>query len=187
MIDECKAHARLAIGISFVATSAIGIGLVFLYWAEHGYAAAVGRSILFLLIMGCVHLAGYLLYVQQFAPAAAKEVHEREHIRTAFEFAPQYWLALKFGLSLQAVFGVLTALMLDGGRFFGFFQVASIAYWAGILFVMGRRPLAPTTVDIQFIRWGAVLMITIAASLAPLVWRLIGDSHLTGWERLFGE
>jgi hypothetical protein len=81
---------------------------------------------------------------------------------------------------------MLTALMLDGGRTFGFFKVAVLGHWVGILMIIGRRPISPTKWDIFFIRWGVLLLLTAAGLIAPLVWAIIGDSHLSGWQRLRG-
>jgi len=95
--------------------------------------------------------------------------------------------ALRDGILLQAVFGVLTALMLDMGRSFGFFKVALIGHWMGIFVIMGRRPLSPTKWDIFFIRVGVLAILTLVVLIAPIVWNVIGESHLSGFERLLGE
>lgn len=183
MSDTTRIRARLVIGISFFAMSIIGVGVVFSSWANQSLADAFGRSILFLVIMGCVHLVGYLLYVQQFVPKSKDTAGGR----ASFEFAPQYWSALKTGVVLQLVICVLTLLLLDMGRAFGFFRVALIAHWMGIIVIMGRRPTSPTKVDILFIRWGILPLFLLSVWLGPLVWRIIGESPLSGWERWWGR
>ncbi|MEX2315693.1 MAG: hypothetical protein WD669_00980 [Pirellulales bacterium] len=176
-------HARLAIAALYGLTSLIGFGLLFAFWASQSVAAASGRSLLFLLIMGCIHLAGYLLYVQQFAA----EPVETSQSRASFEFSPHYWPALKFAIVMQFVFGVLTALMLDMGESAGFFKVALISHWLLIFEIVGRRPMSPTSVDVVVIRYGLVFCWFVAGLVAPWVWSIIGESPLSGWDRLFGD
>ena len=175
------AHARIAVASLFVAISILGVGFVFGYWHSEGIAGAVGRSALFLVIMACVHLAGYLLYVEQHSPVHAEAISPW----ASFDYSPQYWPALKLAVFLQLVLGVLTALMLDGGRSFGFLKVALIGHWIGILLIIGRRPHSPTKVDIFLIRWGVLLLLLVAAGIAPFIWLMIGEYHLSGWERLW--
>ena len=176
------AHARISVAVSFIIMSVAGAGFVFTYWSTQSIAAAAGRSILFVVVMACVHLAGYILYVQQNYPQPTEDVPQR----AAFEFSPRYGSALNQAIVLQIVFGVLTALMLDMGQSFGFFKVAFLGHWVGILLIIGRRPLSPTKVDIFFIRWGILLLLAITGGIAPLVWKIIGESDLNGWQRLWG-
>jgi hypothetical protein len=176
-----RAHARIAVTASFVAVSVIGAGWVFAYWFAESTVVATARSMLFVLITACIHGAGYLMYIQQDAAKPAEAVPKR----TSFELSHEYWHALKHAILLQALFGVLTGLMLDGGRSFGFFKVAFVGHWVGILLIIGRRPLAPTKTDILCIRWGTVLLLAVADLGAPLVWSIVGESSLTGWERLW--
>jgi hypothetical protein len=177
------ATARLAVGVSFVVTSVLGFSFVFAYWANQSVVAAAGRGALFLAILGCVHLVGYLLYVDQFRPATVVSA-ERQN---SFDFWQQYGAAVKDALVVQGVFGVLTGLMLDGGRSFKFFTVALMGHWLTILLIIGRRPMSPTKFDIFCIRWGLVFAMLLVGVIAPAVWSIIGESHLSGLERLLGE
>src|SRR5262245_2781055 len=74
--------------------------------------------------------------------------------RSSFEFADEYQPALKIGAVLDAVLFVIGALMLDGGRAFGFVGIALGAHWIGNLMTMARRPLAPTRFDRFYVRYG---------------------------------
>jgi hypothetical protein len=177
------APARIAIAVSFVAISLLGAGFIYSYWASESVAGAAGRSILFVVIMASVHIAGYLLYVEQTIPLRSETVSPP--VRASFEFAPQYWPAIKDAIILQLVFGFFTALMLDGGRSFEFFKVAFVGHWIGILMIVGRRPISPTKVDILFIRWGLLLLLLTMGVIAPFIWSMIGESHLSGWQRLW--
>jgi hypothetical protein len=72
------APARISVAASFVAISLLGAGFLFSYWASESISEATGRSILFIIIMASVHLAGYLLYVEQSLPRALKRSRCRE-------------------------------------------------------------------------------------------------------------
>jgi hypothetical protein len=106
------ASARITVAASFVAISVLGAGFVFSYWVNESIGGAAGRSILFVIIMASVHVAGYLLYVEQ-TPSIRSDAISAPP-RASFEFAPHYSPATKDAIILQLVFGVLTALMLDG-------------------------------------------------------------------------
>ena len=177
-----SAYARIAVTGSFVVMSIIGAGFVFSYWSSQSITTAAGCSILFLVIIACVHLAGYILYVRQDSHKLAKAVPPQ----ASFQYSASYWPALKVAIVGQVVLGILTALMLDGGRTFGFFKVALLGHWIGILMIIGRRPLAPIKWDLFFIRWGVLLLLIVAGLVAPLVWAIIGESSLSGWQRLRG-
>jgi hypothetical protein len=164
------APARIAVAASFMAISIVGAAFVFTYWASESISGAAGRSILFIVIMASVHLAGYLLYVQQALPTRAEST---PLARASFEFSPQYWSAIKDAIILSLLFGVPSALLLDGGRVFGFFKVALIGHLSGILMTMGRRPMSPTSADILFIRWGVLLLFLATGVIAPFIW--VGD------------
>ena len=183
--DMNAVHSKLivALVVSFVVTSALGIGFLFLYWAGNGIAQAGTRSLLFVAIVGCVHLAGYLLYVQQTVPETTA-IAKRE---TTFEFSPRYCPAVKDALVLQTIIGILTGLMLDGGGTFGVFQVAFLGQWLGILLIVFRRPQSPTRTDLLFIRFGIVILLFLAGAITPFIWSMIGESELSGIERLLGN
>jgi hypothetical protein len=176
-----NSQARIAVAASYFMMAPMGAILIFSHWFGQSATVAITRSALFLVVMGCVHLAGYMLYAHQ-RPALAGDVDLH---RTSFEFSPLYWPALKFGILLQAIIGTLCALMLDMGETFDVFKVTFVAHWAGIFFIMGRRPLSPTRVDIAFIRWGTPLCLAATVWIRPLVWQMIGESTLSGVERLW--
>lgn len=177
------ARARVVVVVSFVLMSVMGAGFILAYWANQSVARAAYRSLLYLVIIGCVHLAGYLLYVQQFQAAASAPVSRR----ISSGISDKYWPALKQGLLLQIIFGVLSALILVAGDPFMLFAVALLGHWMGILMIVLRRPTSPTAVDLFFVRYGIVLLMIATVLVAPSVWSIIGESHLNGLERLFGE
>jgi hypothetical protein len=83
------------------------------------------------------------------------------------------------------MFGIPSALLLDGGRVFGFFKVAFVGHWIAILMIIGRRPMSPTKADILIVRWGVLLLLLATGVIAPFIWSVIGESHLNGWQRLW--
>jgi hypothetical protein len=176
-------HARAAVVTSFLIMAVVGTAAIFGGWMHQSLDQALVRSLLFLGILGCVHLAGYLLYVRQFETGAVEPAGGR----LAFQISPEYWPAVKFALVLDGFLFVFTALQLDGGRAFAFYRIAFVAHWIGIFLVVCRRPLSPTMLDMIYIRWGVVLLLLLLGAIAPIVWSYIGESDLSGLERLMGK
>jgi TatA/E family protein of Tat protein translocase len=102
-----------------------------------------------------------------------------------FNLSPLYWPALRFGILVQAVLGILTALILDMGQSFAVLKIAFLSHWLGIFLLWARRPISPTKTDILFVRWGTPLLMMAIGLIAPLIWEIIGKSDLSGWQRLW--
>ena len=98
--------------------------------------------------------------------------------------SPDYLSAIGLGVVIQLPLLLLAALLLDGGRAFSMICVAMLAYWSATVGIIIRRPREPKASDLVFIRWGPLFVLAIAGLLAPIVWLLIGESHLNGLERL---
>jgi hypothetical protein len=162
--------------------SVFGISVIFFAWAGTNLTLAVGRSILFVVVMGCVHLAGYLLYVRQFEGAAGTTPNAM-----AAEIAPTWWPAARLAIKLDGALLILTALILDGGRSFAFCQVAVVGHWLGVLIVALRRFRSPTFWDVIFIRYGGIMLFLLLGLIAPAVWSIIGESPLSGLERFLDK
>ncbi len=176
--EHANPHAALAVFMSFCAMAILCGCALFAAATRHG-VTAIAEPALFLLVLSGVHLGGYKLYIRQFVPQADGVAR-----RPSYQLAPAYWPALKFAVILDGFLLLLTSLILDGGRSFAFYSIAFVAHWMGITVVMWRRPSAPTLLDRVFIRWGVVLLWILMAAIAPLVWSIIGESHLSGWQRL---
>jgi hypothetical protein len=86
---------------------------------------------------------------------------------------------------VQIVFLLLTALVLDGGMMFRMCAAAALGYWIGVVVIAIRRGTSPTKLDLLFIRYGMVGLMVIAPFLAKLAFIVIGESDLSGLERLF--
>jgi hypothetical protein len=177
------ARARLAVGISFVLFSVVGASFVIAYWADRSFGWATGRAALYIVVIGCVHVIGYLLYVGQNQTLG----NDSESGQDSLDLAEPYWPAIKDGVIVQTVLGVATALLLDGGRSLQFFTVAFICQWSVALMIVIRRKQTPTKIDLFFLRWGILILLVATGLVAPTVWRIIGESHLSGWERLWSD
>ncbi len=91
--------------------------------------------------------------------------------------------ALKDGILLQVVFSVLAALVTTHGLN-QICIVAILGYWIGLVFIAVLRKNATTKVDLFFVRWGIVWLMIVVPFLAKLVYVIIGESELSGLERL---
>jgi hypothetical protein len=80
----------------------------------------------------------------------------------------EYRPPVVFALALQIPIAILCFLILDGGQLARICGIAMAAHWAGILLVMARRPQAPSTTDLAYIRLG-FLMIFLPL-IAPWSW-----------------
>lgn len=174
-------RARIAVGTLFFAMSFAGAAAIYAGWAQTDNSIARGRSILFVGIMACVSTAGCLLSEKQ---------HERDAIglptaATHLRLSPLYGPAIRFGLLTQAILGLFTALLLDFGEVFNIFKIAFLAHWLGIALIMWRRSVSPTKSDIVFIRWGTPLLMFTVAPIARFVWKVIGESDMSGLERMW--
>jgi len=104
-------------------------------------------------------------------------------VSTREKISAEYVPSLTVALWIDGVLLVLTALLLDGGRTFGFFSVAALAHWGAIAVILLRRPASPSRFDLIVVRYGALFFWCIIMWFAPVVWSIIGESHLSGWER----
>jgi len=92
--------------------------------------------------------------------------------------------AILFGMVVQIVFLLLTALLLDGGVMFRMCLMTAVGYWIGVGVIAVRRGASPTKLDLLFARYGMVGLMVVTPFLAKLVYIIIGESDLSGLERL---
>ena len=88
-----------------------------------------------------------------------------------------YWPAIKFGVYVQAILGILSALVLDMGQTLSVFKVAFLCHWFGIFLLLARRPNSPTKADVVFIRWGTPLLMMAIGLIAPHVWKVVAKTE----------
>lgn len=86
-----------------------------------------------------------------------------------------YARPLLFALLFQLLFiSFVGACCMDLGQSFRACVYASIGYWAGVAVILIRRPRAPTKSDLQFIRWGWMLIVPLGGAAFRWVWSLHG-------------
>ncbi len=93
--------------------------------------------------------------------------------------------SLVVGIVVQVVLLPLSALNLDSGHSLRVCCIAAIGYWCVVAAISARRRAAPTSADLLFLRWGVPGLIVVELLLAKVVYRVIGESHLSGVERWF--
>lgn len=77
--------------------------------------------------------------------------------------ASSYRPALRHALFLQLFLALIAGMVLDGGVLARLLLIASIAFWISVLFVLFRRPLAPTRFDLSYLRIGLFVLFAICA------------------------
>ncbi|HEV2394162.1 MAG TPA: hypothetical protein VG146_17555 [Verrucomicrobiae bacterium] len=65
-------------------------------------------------------------------------------------------------LAIQAIIGLLSLMILDGGQVAQVCGVALLAFWAGASLLIYRRRLSPSRTDLQVIRFGYLPVLVIA-------------------------
>lgn len=114
-------------------------------------------------------------------PSLRPAIGTRE--RKSFEFSLLYRSAWKKCIALQAVFFLMTALMLDFGRMNKLCTVVIVSQLIINLIITGRRPLNPTKGDLLFISYGIVPLMFAAPYLAEWVWDVVGRSSQSVLDR----
>jgi hypothetical protein len=77
-------------------------------------------------------------------------------------------------LLLQAGLLVLSALVLDFGETLRGVCVSSLAFWAGTIIVLLRRPSNPTRGDLFYLRWGLLILVPVGVPASLTLWLMKG-------------
>jgi hypothetical protein len=77
-------------------------------------------------------------------------------------------------LALQALLGLLSGLILDGGTTARICGIALIAFWGGVAVLIWRHPQTPTRTDINLVRFGYLPVVVIAFFAVHFIWHLRG-------------
>jgi hypothetical protein len=77
-------------------------------------------------------------------------------------------------VGLQLVLGLLSLLILDGGRVAQMCGIALAAFWSGAVVLIWRHPQSPSRLDLELIRFGYLPVAVIAFFLAGWIWHLRG-------------
>lgn len=88
--------------------------------------------------------------------------------------SPSYRKPVFEAVALQALLGLLSALILDGGTTARICGIALVAFWGGAVVLIGRRPQSPTRTDIELLRFGYLPLVVIAFVLVHFIWTVRG-------------
>ncbi len=99
---------------------------------------------------------------------------EGRKMKLSLALAPQYQSAVIWAAVQQAVAGVLSAMMLDGGVFLEVWCFTILAFWVGVILIVLRRPLSPTRLDVLAIKYGFVPFFIVACWLSFGIWKFRG-------------
>ena len=77
-------------------------------------------------------------------------------------------------LAIQVVIGILSLMILDGGRVAQVCGVALVAFWGGAVVLICRHPHTPSRADLQLIRFGYLPVVVLAFFLVGWIWHLRG-------------
>jgi hypothetical protein len=82
---------------------------------------------------------------------------------TRIVISSEYDAVIRKALITQLVAGCLAAMMLDGGVIARVVGVAMLGFWLSVAFLVVRRPMKPSKVDLKFIHWGFWIVLVIAS------------------------
>ena len=88
--------------------------------------------------------------------------------------SPSYRKPVFEAVALQALLGLLSALILDGGTTARICGIALVAFWGGAAVLIWRRPQSPTRIDIELLRFGYLPLVVIAFLLVHFIWTMRG-------------
>ena len=88
--------------------------------------------------------------------------------------SPSYRAPIYDAVVLQMLLSVLSALILDGGDTARICGIALVAFWAGAIVLIRRRPQSPKRTDIALLRFGYLPVLIAAFFLVHLIWKLRG-------------
>ena len=88
--------------------------------------------------------------------------------------SPTYRKPVFEAVALQALLGLLSMLILDGGTTARICGIALVAFWGGATVLIWRRPQSPTKTDIELIRFGYLPLVLMAFFLVQFIWNLRG-------------
>src|SRR4051794_2439961 len=74
--------------------------------------------------------------------------------------SPAYRQAVKVAIVLQILVTLILLRILDGGMLARVGGGAMVGFWIGVAVVMLRRPLNPSRLDLLYVRWGYIAMLS---------------------------
>ena len=94
----------------------------------------------------------------------------RKYMKRPIPISPKYDGRLFEAVAFQVVLGLLSLLVLDGGRVAQVFGIALVAFWCGAAVLIWRHAKSPSRVDLQLIRYGYFAVLLISFLLVAAIW-----------------
>jgi hypothetical protein len=95
-------------------------------------------------------------------------------VSLALRISPSYRRPVFGAVVRQVLLGCLSLLILDGGTTAQICGIAFVAFWGGAIVIICRRPMCPTTMDLELIRSGSLPLVILAYFLVHSVWHFRG-------------
>jgi hypothetical protein len=95
-------------------------------------------------------------------------------LRYSLPISKDYDSPIFDAVAIQIVLGLLSLLILDGGTVARICGITLVAFWSGVTVLIYRRPLLPSRVDLQVIRFGYLPVVVVAFFLVQWIWHLRG-------------
>ena len=138
-------------------------GLAMLPNPGGGLLPPTDAAVVFGVVMTCVYVLGYVAYKHQAGgPSSSGPVLQA------------YWPAIKLAVIEQAIVAILAVLMLDLGQSIHITLVSLTAYWPAVCLIVIRRPSSPTVTDVEFVKFGFLLILSIVAIAGTSYWIWVG-------------
>lgn len=99
---------------------------------------------------------------------------ENARMNYSNSIAPIWRKPIFEAVALQALLGLLSMLILDGGTTARICGIALVAFWGGVTVLIWRRPQSPTRTDIKLIRLGYLPLVILVFFLVHYIWRARG-------------
>ena len=92
------------------------------------------------------------------------------NLRLRLPIAVSYRRAVFDAVILQVIFGVLSKMVLDGGKVAHTTGIAMLAFSMGVGLIIQRRPTDPTDWDLTWIRFGFLPLLVVTFAVAEWAW-----------------
>jgi hypothetical protein len=97
-------------------------------------------------------------------------------LRLPLPISPRYDSPIFEAVTLQIVLGLLSLLILDGGRVAQLCGIAVVSFWTGAAVLIWRHPQSPSRADLELIRFGYLPVVVLVFLLAGWIWHWRGVS-----------
>jgi ABC-type transport system involved in cytochrome c biogenesis permease subunit len=93
---------------------------------------------------------------------------------TSKVLSKSYKPAVFCGFALQIFLLLFSSLILDGGAFLRITCVSALAFWTSVVLIVLRNPENPSKTDLEYIKYGPLLIAVLAHIIVYAVWQAKG-------------